>query len=212
MNKLKKYIKATRVGQAGVTLIELLLVVFIFVVFVTVMAVFFDYFFDSYYFTFDQNRTIDEVKVSVDRMTREIREAQTSQEGAYPLQVAEDQQIAFYSDVDNDGEVEYVRYYLNGTNLERGIIEPGDPPDVYDSGTEATRIISEYVQNGANAIFYYYNGDWPSDQVNNPLAPATRLLETRMVEVNLMMNTSPESQSDFDISTRVMIRNLKTNY
>ena len=209
--KMERLLKAKQ-GQSGVTLIELMVVVFIFVLVMAVMAVFFDYFFDSYYFTFDQGRSIDEVKVSVDRFSREVREAQSSQEGAYPLQVANDQEISFYSDVDNDGQVEFVRYFLSGNNLMRGVIEPGSPPNVYSPGTEATRIISEYVRNGVEPVFYYYNGSWPSDVVNNPLVLADRLLETRLVEINLMINTSPNTQDDLEVSTRVMIRNLKTNY
>lgn len=196
--------------QQGVTLIELLMSVFLFVGLIAVMATMFNYFFDSYYFASNINRNVDQAKFAVDRMSTEIREARKSEEGAYPLEIAGDSEIAFYSDVDNDSRVERVRYFLDGTELKRGLIEPGAPPNMYDPVTESVRVISDYVKNGANPVFYYYNGDWPGDTVNNPLDYSYRLLETRLVKIELVVNVS-NTEKDFTLSTKAMIRNLKSN-
>ncbi len=198
--------------QRGVTLVELLVSMFVFSVIVIMLVTFFNYFFDSYYFTFHETQSIDEAKYVVDKISSEIREAQTSEEGAYPLVVADDAEIAIFCDADDDGKVERVRYFLDGTQLKRGMIEPGNPPDVYLPANEVVQVVSDYIQNGANPVFYYYNGNWPGDVVNNPLGIAYRMLETRLVEVDLMVNTGPGTIEDVRISTKAMIRNLKTNY
>ncbi|MFC1748265.1 PilW family protein [Pseudomonadota bacterium] len=204
--------KIIKTRQAGVTLVELLMAVFLFVVIIASVAVFFDFFFDSYYFAYDENRNIDQAKFSVDILSSEVREAKISEEGAYPIITAGDQEFAFYSDADNDGDVEQLRYFLDGSVLKRGIIEPSAPPNMYDPGTEEVSIVSDYVQNGATPVFYYYNGGWPGDVVNNPLQLTYRLLETRMVGVELFVNTSPGSSEDLVIGTKALIRNLKSNY
>lgn len=198
--------------QEGITLIEILMAVFLFMIIIATVAVFFNFFFDSYYFAYNENQNIDQAKYSVDRFSTEIREARVSEEGAYPLETADDQEIIFYSDADNDGRIERVRYFLDGTQFKRGIVEPGYPPVMYDPGSEIVSVVSDYIQNDTVPIFSYYNGDWPGDTVNNPLAFSYRLLETRMVGVQLLVNTSPNSIENLVISTKTLIRNLKTNY
>lgn len=192
-------------------MIELLTGVAIFGLIIGAFSSMFVFFFRSYNFTFEQGRTVEEAKISANKLMSELREARTSEDGAYPLIAAEDQELAFYSDVDDDGQVERVRYFLDGQTLRRGVVEPGVPPVVYDTGSEAVSVISEYVQNTGMPTFYYYNSDWPGDVVTNPLVPAQRLLDTRIVEVSFLINTDSNQQQDFEISSQVMIRNLKTN-
>ena len=48
-------------------------------------------------------------------MVKEIREARTSDDGSYPIEKARDKEFIFYSDIDKDGEVERVRYFLGTT-------------------------------------------------------------------------------------------------
>lgn len=63
-------------------------------------------------FAWQQSLAIEEARRGIDAMVKEIRSAQTSESGAYPIERADDKQLIFYSDVDNDGLVERVRYYL----------------------------------------------------------------------------------------------------
>jgi hypothetical protein len=60
-------------------------------------------------------------------MVRELREAQIGESGEYPLATAYDDEIVFHGDVDNDGLVERVRYYLVGTTLTKQVfnVTPG---------------------------------------------------------------------------------------
>jgi len=201
----------TAILVKGFTLVEVIVAVAIFSLIIGTFASLFVLFFKNYNFTVEQGKTIEEAKLSVQKFGSELREARTSQDGAYPLVITNDQEVAFYSDVDNDGQVEKVRYYLDGNSFYRGVVEPGTPPVVYDSNTETIRMISDKVENETQPLFLYYNSDWPGDQINNPLVQAQRLLDTRMIRLELLINTDVNQQSDFEITSQTMIRNLKIN-
>jgi hypothetical protein len=145
-------------------------------------------------------------------MVRELREARYGDDGSYILSDAQDQEIIFYSDIDTDNSTEKVRYYLNGTSLMKGVTESsGDPPS-YGGAIEVTTLLSPYVRNGATPIFKYFNGDYPGDAVNNPLPTPSRLTDTKMVQVRLLVNVNVFLAPDsLEVISNVQIRNLKTN-
>jgi len=63
-------------------------------------------------FAMEQAMAIDEARRGVDVMAKELRQARYGDDGSYPLEKAASKEIIFYSDVDNDGQTERVRYYL----------------------------------------------------------------------------------------------------
>ena len=102
--------------QKGFTIIETSVVIFIFValmgaVFGSILML---YRIHSY--TWQQSVAIDEARRGIKVMVREIREATTGEDGSYPIEKAEDKEFIFYSDIDKDGEVERVRYFLGVVN------------------------------------------------------------------------------------------------
>lgn len=67
-------------------------------------------------FAWQQSMAIEEARRGIDAMVKEIRSAEPSEIGAYPIEKADDKQFIFYSDVDGDGVAERVRYYLGSVN------------------------------------------------------------------------------------------------
>jgi type II secretory pathway pseudopilin PulG len=155
--------------------------------------------------------SVEEANAGVSGMVKELRNLQTAENGAYPLERALDQEIIFYSDYDSDGESERIRYYLNGEDFTKGVIEPTGFPPTYPGANEKTRVISTNVKNNAIPIFYYYNGDWPSDTTNNPLDTPTRLSETKLMRVNLLINPTDDTSRNFNLDSYVQLRALKNN-
>jgi len=156
--------------------------------------------------------SVDEANSNVTSLVREVRTAKEGDNGAYPLASADDQEIIFYSDYDFDGGTERIRYFLNGTQFSKGVIEPTGQPATYPTGSEIVKLLSGNVRNGADPAFYYYNGDWPADTLNNPLATPANLSEIKLVRVLLKLNTDPDDPSnDYILESYSQVRVLKEN-
>lgn len=155
---------------------------------------------------------VEEANTNVTTLVREIRTAQVGENGAYPLEEALNQQITFYSDIDFDGVSERVRYFLNGSQFSKGVINPVGQPATYPAANEKVKVVSENVQNGVTPIFYYYNGDWPADTVNNPLTVPPALSDAKLMRIYLRLNTlEGVPEKDFILESYTQIRMLKEN-
>jgi len=199
--------------QKGFSLVETLIVIFTFGLAVVTLGNFILSSYHAYNYNFEEIAAINEARRGVETMVKEIREAKTGDDGSYPLVQAGDLQFIFFSDIDRDGAVERVRYFLDGSNLKKGVVKSsGDPPQ-YNLSSETITVLSRYVRNGTSLpIFTYYNGDWPADKVNNPLPTLTRLSDTKLMHVYLIINVDPNRPPDnFELESDTQIRNLKTN-
>lgn len=159
--------------------------------------------------TFGAYLDIDEANRGISTMVREIRNIRAGDNAAYPLVRAQDQEMIFYTDANYDGATDKVRYTLSGTQFVKGVIEPVGFPASYPAENEKVRVLADNVVNGTNPIFYYYNGDWPTDTVNNPLPSPTRLSDTKLMKVHLEI--SKDNQNPYILESYVQIRNLKNN-
>ncbi len=197
---------------AGFTIVEFLVATFIFSAVVAGAAAFAAYFFQNYYFSFESNQAIGLAQNALTQTIREIREARSADDGAYTIIETADNSFTFYSDVTGDGRTDKVRYFLNGTNLQKGVIEPTSVPVTYPTANEKIKTVSTYINNLGQPIFVYYNGNWPSDTITNPLPQSQRLLNTRYVTVYLRIDISASTSAQpFELSSGVQIRSLKNN-
>lgn len=159
--------------------------------------------------TFGSYIDVEQANNGVSTMVREIRNIRAADNAAYPLERAQDQEMIFYSDVDYDGDTDRVRYSLNGTSFIKGVINPVGFPAAYPPANEKVKVITDAVRNGTDPIFYYYNGDWPQDTINNPLPSPTRLSDTKLMKVRLEIST--DDNSPYILESYVQIRTLKEN-
>jgi len=151
--------------------------------------------------------SIESANGAVSTFTKELRSANQSETGSYPLEVANDQEIIFYSDYDYDGVAERVRYTLSGTDLMKGIIEPTGDPLTYNLASESVRNLTNIIRNGTDPMFYYYNSDWPSDTTNNPLTLTYRISDTR--EIKLILSVNPNTDdNNYILEGSVKVRML----
>jgi type II secretory pathway pseudopilin PulG len=195
------------------SLVETIISIFVFGLCLVLVSTIILGLYKTYKYNFEQIQAINEARKGIETMVREIREAKYGDDGSYPLVEAGDFQFIFYGDIDKDTATERVRYFLQGTNLKKGIVEPsGDPPE-YILSNETISILSQYVRNGAApVIFTYYNGDWPGDTQHNPLPTLTRLSDTKLMHVYLKINVDPNRPpDDFELESDAQIRNLKVN-
>lgn len=144
-------------------------------------------------------------------LVRELRTARSGDNGAYTVELADDNNLTFYTDIDFDGETERIRYFLSGNDLSKGIIEPVGFPVTYPSENETVRVITENIRNDTDPIFYYYNEDWPEDTVKNPLNTPANPADIKLVRIFLKVNTQDDTDSDFVLESYAQLRTLKEN-
>lgn len=167
---------------------------------------------DSQLMGFTNYVNVDEANYNITQMAREIRTMRQAQNGAYPLVTGSNSDITFYSDIDYDGESEQVRYYLQNNTLYKSVIEPVGFPATYPQGSAVTKILTENVLVGSDPIFLYFNGDWPLDTANNPLATPVSIAEVRLIRISLTISSNDNvSGQGYTLNTNVNLRMLKDN-
>ena len=189
----------------GFTLIETLVTIVIFALIIVLVFSIIVALYQTHGYGWEQSVAIDEARRGIENMVREIREARPGDDGSYLIEEAEDFQFIFYSDIDKDEKTEKVRYFIEGTDFKKGVIDPTDWPIKYDSEDEEVLILSTYVRN-LPPIFRYFDGQ------GNELPPPARLKDTKLMRVYLVVNVNPNRPpQDFELESEVQIRNLKTN-
>ncbi|MBP6855293.1 MAG: prepilin-type N-terminal cleavage/methylation domain-containing protein [Candidatus Pacebacteria bacterium] len=152
----------------------------------------------------------DEARKILRPMANEIRSASPSSAGAYPIESATATSFIFFSDIDSDGDKDRVRYYLSGTTLKKGVINPSGNPAVYSSMSEVNTDIVHNIQNGATPIFLYYDAYY--DGTTNPLPDPVSISSIRLIKINFIIDSDLNKlPSATTISTQVSFRNLKDN-
>jgi hypothetical protein len=163
------------------------------------------YFYRTKAYEVEQSAAVSSGQRGVDAMIRVMREAAFSSDGAWPIISMDDTGFAFYADVDEDPFIERVRFFLDGTDLRRGVVDPtGDPP-VY-TGAEQFTTVSDDVRNAelSTPIFRYYdlNGDLMTD--------LDAIAEVRFVEATVIVNVNPNRlPNQFTLRSTAALRNLK---
>lgn len=193
-------------NQQGLTIAELLVAISIFVLAIFMVSYFIVQNFKVQNFSLEQSTAIAEARRGVETMTKELRETLPGDTGAYPLEIANAQEMIFYADYDRDAAIEKVHYWLDGANFKKGIIEASGTPLQY-SGPEQTETISRYVRNSTTPVFIYYNAEYATQTI------PVDLTEVKLVHVYLKINVVPErAPLDFELESDVNLRNLKENF
>lgn len=158
----------------------------------------------------NQSIKVELANSSMSSLIREIRTARDGDNGAYTIENANNQTLTFYSDVDFDGQTEKVRYFISGTELRKGIIEPQGYPVAYPSNTEQVKVVTDNVRNGTLPLFYYFSGNFPTQ--GNPLSVPADPDSIKLVRVHLRLNTvEDDPQGDYVLESNTAIRTLKNN-
>jgi prepilin-type N-terminal cleavage/methylation domain-containing protein len=147
----------------------------------------------------------------VSTMVTELRKANESAVGGYPIALASSTGITFYSDVYDTGVQDQVRYFLNGTKLQKGIIVPTGSPLSYNTSSEViSTLISSVIASSTVPIFQYYPETYAG--TSSPLTIPVDIPSVRLVEVTVIIHdTSVHAAAPIVVTSQVMLRNLKDN-
>ena len=144
-------------------------------------------------------------------MLSDIRSASPSSSGAYTIDTASSTYFAYYSDIDNNGLKEKIRYFLSGHTLKVGIITPtGNPPTYNPANEKVAALINDLVNTSTTPIFSYYDSAY--DGTTAPLAMPINIPAVRLIKINVLIDHDPKAPpGPIGFSSQVSIRNLKDN-
>lgn len=128
--------------------------------------------------------------------------------GAFPLALAENNQIIFYSDTDLDGVIEKIRISKNSKIITKEVFEPIN--EIYpENATSTINISSHFSQDAGDDIFAYFGSDFSGTE--NPMIDPISESDVRVAKISMICaleeNIAPNSKIVF--STLVKLRNLK---
>ncbi len=143
-------------------------------------------------------------------MAREIRAAAPSANGAYPLLSVASSSISFFSDIDGNGQRDFVRYYVSSSTLMKGVTVAAGSPLSYSTTSEITYIVMSDVRNASTSIFTYYDNAYAG--TSSPLAFPVSVQSVRLVRIDLVLDANADrAPATKTFTTQVSIRNLKDN-
>ena len=153
--------------------------------------------------------SVDEGRKILRPLVGEVRSASPAHNGAYALEVTDDNTLVFYSDIDNDDLIERVRYFLDAGTLKKGVIEPTGSPLGY-TGTEQISWVIQDVANGGAPLFEYFDTNY--DGTTDPLVQPVTTGDVRLIKITIVIDHDPTRPPEpVELTTQMTIRNLKDN-
>ncbi len=143
-------------------------------------------------------------------MVGELRSMSQSAAGAYPIAQAATSTMTFYTDIDNDGSKEKVRYYLQNGSLKKGVVDPSGNPVGYTGTEKIETLITNVVNATSSPIFSYYDSSYAG--TTTPLSMPLDTLSVRLIKINVTIDKDvnrPPGPST--VTSQVTPRNLKDN-
>ena len=198
-----------RQTRLGVTIIELVIAMGISVVMLGFMGLLQDQLSKVASFINQELQNQQGLSQVFDALVTEVRSMGPSSIGGYPIELASSTGITFFSDIDEDGIFERVRYYLTSSTLVKAVIEPTGSPLQYITSSETSRTLVTNVLS-ASSSFSYFDATYTGDEA--PLGFPVSVSAVRVVRVDIYADISPSTapQPAFFTNT-ITIRNLRSN-
>ena len=196
--------------EKGFSLLEMLIVIAILMIVGTAIWLFQFHIFSLNNVFTSEIGAQQEGRKALKDMTTEIRPLSLSNGGAYPISLANANSLTIFSDINNDGIKEQVRYFLSGAILKKGVITPAGNPLTYNPASEIVKSMVHDIANGATPIFAYYDSNY--DGTTAPLPSPVNIPAVRLIKITLIIDHDPNRPpSPITITTQVSARNLKDN-
>ena len=168
-----------------------------------------------------QVRATEDARLHLQRIAGVIRSARpvdcnndgyTNQKGEYWLQNSATNELSILVDIDTDGEVELVRYYiptaaLGNTNELHQAITEATSPCFFPATPTSDRILLQSLDNGNTPLFRYFSGpDDASDELTPNQAQTINTSVTRVRPQIIVSLTEGQAEADTDLVTDVTPR------
>ncbi len=193
----------------GMTLIELLVALSLMVILGLAISTGTVNFYKTHSYSLEQSNEIDSARLGLTQWNRDVKEMVTGADGSFPVSIIEPHRFGYYSDTDQDSEVEYVEYQLSNTTLSKRTYNATGNPPVYNLATPSSvDTLSLYVQNinQSTSTFFYYDNNGTLLNASSPR------VNVRYIKAQLIVNIDPlRSPGEFMLRSSIAPRNLKDN-
>jgi hypothetical protein len=187
--------------RKGMTMMEVIVMIAVFSIIMVAVTALLASSWRNHNFIMNTNSASITANQGTSKVVDIIRTARVGDNGAYPIQSAQDFDLVLFSDIDKDGVTEKIHCYIDDEKLKLGISNPIGFPLSYPASDEETRVIARrIVNNSSEPIFHYYNN------TNNIISnPGANISQIKMVEINLVVE---RKEGDLSIESYASIRNL----
>lgn len=159
---------------------------------------------------FDQLSAQGDGRKALQHIVNDIRRAEASSTGGFPLETVTTSTIIFYANIDEDGYRERVRFWLSDRTLKKGIVKPAGSPLVYNTANESIVDIGHDIVNTSTPVFSYYDENFIGTGV--PLTQPVTSTDVHVVRVQLQIEKDPnKTPVPLLVESTAHIRSLKTN-
>jgi len=198
----------------GMGLVEMLIAIAIFTMGIGGFSILFQRSWQTNSYIYETGQDVFLASRAVNLIVSDLRRAKQADNGDYLFKSGDDFDLIIYIDIDKDGDVEKVHYYLelDDDQLIRGVSEPSsDNPPTYSSGDDSTTVLASHIVNSSSQpVFSYYSNNYLSD--SNPFETPIDYEDIdniRLIKVHLWADTRPYHSPDYtNIESFAQIRNL----
>lgn len=195
----------TKRAKKGMSLIEMIVAIAIFTIGLGIFTLLFVRSWEMYTFSFSTGQSQVMASQGVQRLVDIIRNAQQADNGAFPLVVAQEEEIVLYTNIDIDNSIERVRIFFshNKIFLEIRNASTGTPPQYSDGYETSQEIVRDIIQDDERVLFSYY------DEFNTKLTGTFPINDVKMVKIDIMVDDNVEKLPEgIAIESHASIRNL----
>jgi type II secretory pathway pseudopilin PulG len=195
--------------NSGMTLVEVVVLIGVYTLLSLAIAGSVTSLYQQNSYALAQSNEIENARRGMTQWNRDAKEMRSAEDGTFPILVIEEHHFGYFSDTDQDEDIEYVEYILNDTTLTKYSYEPTGTPPVYDfDNPTSEEILSLYVQNinQGTSTFKYY------DNAGNQLNSTSPIIDVRYITAQIIVNIDPlRSPGEFMLRSSIAPRNLKDN-
>jgi len=155
----------------------------------------------------------NEASKAVQTFVDELRAANYSTVGGFPIASATSTEIVFYANIDSDILMERIRYFVQEDIFKKGVTKPtGTLLYSYSSSTEQVTELAHNLKTPLETIFTYYGETYNDADDFSVLNYPIILPDVRMVGITLQLKQNSTLNAPvFEVQTKVLVRNLKAN-
>jgi prepilin-type N-terminal cleavage/methylation domain-containing protein len=200
-----------KLNKKGMTLVEVSVACSIMTILAGIMSLLVIKSFAINRYSIEQGLNTASIQNTLAKFSKHLREAKQSDAGGYLIESAENFDLVFYANIDDDPATEKVHYFLENNQLKIGTSEAtGFPPEYPDIDQTVNVIGNGIINTQIQPIFYYYEtgyyGQIDQNAITTPAPPS----QIGLIKIELYVNTDPGNvPENTHMETFIRPRNIK---